>query len=83
MTTDRTPASQRVERAHYGTRQHPAEAVADERPLYGEPQHERATRDPDAADRISYEDDHWLENSLPPDRPAVADAGEGSGELLA
>lgn len=58
MATARTPAGQRIELTRYGRPQHDREG-GDERRKYGPPQHESEPCDPQLAEFVGYDDDHW------------------------
>jgi hypothetical protein len=45
---------------------------------YGDPQHDPTQSDPDAVERLGYEDDHWVDGGHRPDG-GVDDGIGGSG----
>ncbi|WP_276302328.1 hypothetical protein [Halorussus lipolyticus] len=57
MSEPRIPG-ERIERTRYGERQHEAVGVGNPA-RYGDPQHDLERTNPDIADRLGYDDDHW------------------------
>lgn len=58
MSEARTPPGERIERTHYGERQH-GTASNDEAIRYGDPQHDPEQLRPEQVARLGYEDVHW------------------------
>jgi hypothetical protein len=97
MSESRTPVGERIEWTRYGERQHESASIG--RPVrYGDPQHDTAKSNPDAVERLGYEDDHWMDGGQRPDggvddgtassangdaRPPARGSSSGTPELLA
>ena len=54
----RVPPGERIERTHYGGRQH-GTVSSDEAIHYGDPQHDPEKLRPEQVARLGYEDFHW------------------------
>lgn len=74
-------AGERIERTRYGERQHEAPGVGDPA-RYGDPQHDPERTNPDVADRLGYDDDHWADHqSDSDDTDQESDAGRPIAEF--
>ncbi|WP_135825057.1 hypothetical protein [Halorussus ruber] len=77
MSESRTPVGERIEWTRYGDRQHESASIGG--PVrYGDPQHDPGKSNPDAVERLGYEDDHWVDGGRRPDGGVADDSASSS-----